>query len=286
MLIGFWGNQWYMVALSIVGGIILTSGEVAAVRVFATTSSKFWLVVAIGCAIMSIGGSFGALQIGYMKNITKSDAYTQKLKHIQQIDDQMDIVTKQSKAFVAKGWLINARKVNAEMSELIEKKSLLENQLNSIGQSGTGEGNALYNAFGQLFDYSPLMVALFINLFVAIVFEILLIGSEFHLTRLRDTQPVATRPTCTCNPEVAYKATPDEGGQYAYLYGTNNSKPATKQIQLTPSEKKSKILTLISTDKYTRKEIADQCNVSRQYVDKVVNKNKKLQCNQMKILVS
>ena len=222
-------------------------------------------------AAISITGSFGGFQTGFQKNVAESSQYAAA---------QTDLEIKQE---AAKNLARNMGDedtylvANREYKKAQAEAQLAKTNLDALMESGTGEGNAIYQAYAEMWGVTAEAVAGRGNLAVGGIVECIML--LLFLIYATEAQPIATMQT-----KVAQLKTPVAGWfrqLLSSITSTNGSRNAPTirsgsgdDTQLQVSQRQLILSTntqvIAELGRQNFAEVARRCGVSRQYVSRVV----------------
>lgn len=169
--VGLWsdGTGLSTVKCWLAAGII-TGMEVYMWRIAVLHKNGFALAVAVLISLVSVMGSLGAFETGFMRNIFQSDAYQAKKQSYVSKQKTADGWIEASKDKKMTGWALK----QGEKAQTAADNAARE--LDNLSETGaTGEGSGLYASMADLFGTNLITAARATNRYIAVAFEICLI---------------------------------------------------------------------------------------------------------------
>ena len=171
----FGADNAFWIVIGVLVGCIFNASEVACFLRWVQQDELVALVLGICLALVSASASVGALQISLERGAVQSTDYTQKLKEIELIDQQIAKLQETAEKQKAVYHVTKSRETLDQATQLLKKRNKAQNELILLRTQNAGLNTALYRAYANLLGLSVMKVALWINILVSLLIEIVFV---------------------------------------------------------------------------------------------------------------
>lgn len=165
----------FWIGIGILVGCLFNAAEIACFLRWKQSDKPGALVLGVLLALVSVSASVGALQISLERGAMESTDYTHKLKEIDLIDEQIEELQHTAREQKKINYITRSKQTSDNVSALLNSRKQAQIELNELRTEGAGLNAALYRAYANFLGVSVMNVAVWINIFVSLLIEIVFI---------------------------------------------------------------------------------------------------------------